>query len=467
MYIDRYKGNQIESIILICCTFLILLIGTFSWSAKIIIAAIGVMVFAVFVAGRNKLFYTGMMAAWFILDQVYFDVLGGTFRAYFACSLLIIFILIRWLPQALRAPNILTLAVFLAYTLFSALFSAYINGAVKSSLFLVLNALTAFSVFALIYSDVLSEMEFSDVLRKLLTVSIVFGLLQFVVYRFTAIGIGFSPSTATQQLSIGQITGFRTEANTHGKLVAWTIVYCIPPIINRVKSKKYRNLLFLAVISMAISMTRSALYAMFITLFFMMLRYLWQRGFYSVFKIASLAIVAGIVVMAVLVSGVMGDFSYSLYKIQNLIFINVDSLNNDVSASFRLYSLNTALEIWRQSFFTMLFGVGYGQTWTTLRGMIGETRAGATDVISVLTGTGIFGLVLFFVFNFQSWKLANQTMRLGSKERRVFAEQILYCSIYGFCICFFSGILQCPEFWITIGCCAALGFNKLEVAVNR
>lgn len=467
MYNIKYKRNQSEFIMLVCCAFLLTLIGVFRWSAITITASICVMIFAIFVAGRYRIFYIGMMAAWFILDQVYFDVLGGTFRIYFACSLLIIFILIKWLSNVLCVNNLLILVIFLAYILFTAIFSDYMLGAVKSSLFLILNSLTAFATFTMIYSGVLTELKFAEVLRKLLVISIVFGLFQFVLYRFTGNGIGFSPTTATQQLSVGQIPGFRTEANTHGKLVAWSIIFSLPPIINGVNRSKYRNLLFLAVITLVISMTRSALYAMLITMLIMTLWYLWHKGVYSFFKIAPLVLALVLVVWIFSSSGLFGDLNYSLHKLNNLFLLTADSLKSDGSASYRLSSLKTGIEIWGQSFSTKLFGVGYGQTWATLSGMIGETRTGATDIISILAGAGIIGLGLFVLLNLQTWKLVIKTIQICSDNRRVFAEQILFCSIYGFCIGFFSGSIQNPEFWIAIGCSAAMTLNNLEVAIKR
>jgi hypothetical protein len=451
-----------KSILLILLAIGMAIYTFISGNVMYILFALVLEILAVFVNRNRRLFYNLILFAWFTLELVYFNIMGGTFRIGFLCSIVALFIFIPSVAKIFQAPNLRWMFAFLLYMMVSSCFSSYLGGALKSSLFLTLNASVAFVSCILIVTNCFNEYEFLEIIRKIILFCIVFGLVQWLIYKVSGIGIGVSTSIVVNQLSIGQIPSLRTEANTHGKLVCWAIIFSIPPIVNKYKEEKYRILLILSLVTLALSMTRSATYSMIISIVIMMIWYLIHGKATKVVNIVMIAIVAVGCLIVITNSGLLGESSYSLYKINNLFLTNVDEVKNDGSGGFRYNSFITAFEIWNQSWKTRLIGVGYGQTWANIKGLAGEGRAGATDIMSILAGTGIIGLILFMIFNVSSWIQSGRNSSSQIIEKKVFSEQMLFCSIYGFGICIFSGILQCPEYWLSIGCSAAFYISENE-----
>lgn len=453
-----YSIGHNEMILSLIAALAVMIAGIMSANIIYMLMGLILMIFSAVVKNRPYWFYMGMIAAPFFLEMVYFTILGGTFRIGFLCSCVIIFLWIKNLTEIMTAPNMRSLTIMFIYFLVTAFLSSYMSGAFKSTLFLILNAAIGYAVCILLVNEYFLLEEFEEILRIILFVCIAFGLIQYLIYRFSGIGIGFNTLQAQQQLAMGQIPGFRTEANTHGKLVCWTIIFCLPPIINCSKNaKQYKFLLVLSILTLALSMTRSASYGMIITIIVMLIWYTLQGRSNNSMRIILLGLVAVGVILVIISSGILGDSSYSLYKLQNMFITNVDEVKSDGSGSFRFDSFIAAYEIWNQSIKTRLFGVGYGQAWATIKGLATETRAGGNDIMSVLAGGGIIGEILFIWTNIRTWKAA----AIATKgEHNIFAEQMMFCAIYGFMICFFSGILQCPEYWISLGCIAALWYNN-------
>lgn len=417
------------------------------------------LIFFAVVRNRSYWFYFGMIAAPFFLEMVYFTILDGTFRIGFFCSCIIILIWVKCLTEIMAAPNMISMTIWFMYLLATSFLSTSMSGAFKSTLFLILNSAIGYAVCILLVNDVFLIEEFEEILRIILFICIAFGLIQYVIYKFSGIGIGINSLQAQHQLALGQIPGFRVEANTHGKLVCWTIIFCLPPITNSAKNaKQYRILLILSILTLALSMTRSAFYAMIITIIVMLMWYTLQGRGNNSMRIILLGSVAAGAILVILSSGILDD-SYSLYKLQNMFITNVDEIKSDGSGGFRFNSFITAFEIWNQSLKTRLFGVGYGQAWATIKGLATETRAGGNDIMSILAGGGIIGEILFIITNICTWKVAVIAV---NDRNNIFAEQIFFCSIYGFLICFFSGILQCPEYFLCIGCAAALWIKERD-----
>lgn len=446
-------------LLLIAVSFGFWIYGAMGENIVFILVGIILLFLSIYVKNNEKVVFFAIILSWLTLEVVYFNLFGGTFRISFLCSLLMIVIFIPALAKTVLYSNLKWVLLLFLYMFAMAIFSENIVGAVKSSFYLMLNAGVAFVAFVFIYTGKIDEYEFPELLRKAVTFCVIFGLFQWLVYRGTGIVISLDPASATGQLKIGQIPGFRTEANVHGKMICWAIVFSLPPVFYGVNKKKYRRLLILALTTLALSMTRSALYAMIITIIFMILWYLKKRRKNIVIKIALGVILVFSAILLVLASGILGD-SYSLYKIQNMFLTSVDDIKSDGSAGFRYQSFTVALDIWNQSWKNRIIGVGYGQTWASLQGVLGETRAGGCDILAVLAGTGIIGLLIFMMFNVRSWVQDADIWHTNEVEIKVFSEQLLFCGIFGFCICIFSGILQCPEYWVILGCSAAIFLKR-------
>ncbi len=63
----------------------------------------------------------------------------------------------------------------------------------------------------------------------MLLLNLLFGIIQWLLFQFgVTLGVNH---IAASGLADNQIPGFRQEANTHGKLVLWTILYSMPHLI--------------------------------------------------------------------------------------------------------------------------------------------------------------------------------------------------------------------------------------------
>lgn len=456
----KYGQNNNETIITGIAMIVSSFISFFSNNLIFYIIPFAMLLFTVLVRSNVRYFYAGMIASPFVLELVYFNIMGGTFRIGFFCSLIVIVLWSKVLINVISISNIRILIILFIYMLCSSFMSTQTIEAIKSSLFLILNSMIGFAACILLCIDMYSEHEMSELIRKIITICIAFGLIQYIVYRFTGVALGINTSSAMMQLSVGQIPGFRTEANTHGKLICWAVIFCLPPIINKAaNSQKYKNLMIISLINLVLSMTRSATYAVVLTLSIMIIWYTFTGRADKSWRIILLGIVALGVILVVLNSGMLEGSSYSLYKLQNLFLTNVSDITNDASGNFRFNSFTTAFEMWNQSWKTRLVGVGYGQTWSTILGVDTETRMGGSDIMSILAGIGLIGELLFVLLNYRNWKLASN---LALTTKSIFAEQMLFCGIYGFFICFFSGILACPEFWICVGCTAGIYYRRVN-----
>jgi hypothetical protein len=187
-----------------------------------------------------NIFYYLIIWTYFIMTEIVFEVNGGTFKLYFISSALIILI---FLPNVGQLVNNKVFKPFFVLTIilfFSALVSDSINGAFNSSIFLFLNMMGAFAVFLVLNNKKITLDQFQKLVYWVLLINVCFGLIQILLYKVTGIAVGLG-SSYIGQLKIQQISGFRYEANTHGKLVNFGILYCIPQLLDGLNKKNIRN----------------------------------------------------------------------------------------------------------------------------------------------------------------------------------------------------------------------------------
>jgi O-antigen ligase len=342
----------------------------------------------------------------------------------------------------------------------SSLMSYSINAAFNSSLYLLLNMMGAFAVFLILLNKKVTLEQFQNLIYWILLVNVIFGLIQILLFKFTGISIGLG-NNYNGQLTISQIPGFRAEANTHGKLVCFGILFCIPPMIRNFKQKKYRTLFMLLLLTSIISPTRSATYAMLIAVIVLMLWFIKQKLLSRMMTIMFGAFFGVGILVFMVSSGLINVSGYSATKLDNFFLLNIDDLNNDGSSGFRLKSLTDAFDLWNESIKNRIIGVGYGQAYANVQGA-GFIRIGGNDFTSILVGTGLIGVLAYlFLFIIQANVLKIGARSSLAKWHKIFCEQLMFINIYFLVISFLSGCTQTPEIWMTFGISAYISFcNK-------
>jgi hypothetical protein len=455
---DKRFGNAIP-IILVLVSMILCLFALITNNPIIILGAMITLLISIWVKGNIKRFYIIVIITYFTTEQIYTKVFGGTFRLYFIISIFTILILFSGMKKAFNNRVLKGLLAIIAVLIFTSILSNNILGAFSSSIFVILNMLPAFAVFLILYAEVLSLHGFQDILFSVLLFSIIFGIFQWIFYKITGIPLVIS-ADGRPQLAGSQIPGLWTEANTYGKLVCWSLIYCIPAIIHT-KEKKFVILALLSLFTLIISPTRSASYAAIIAAIYGIYWYVKQRKTQKVIKIIAICICIIFIFLFLFQTGIINLEGYSTTKLQNFFVVDKTGLQNDSSGSFRLEDFEAAVRQWQQSFKTIVLGVGFGQAYANLQGGTIYIRVGGNDIMSILVGTGLVGLLVFLI----SFLLQHFTLKKIIKRNiqfTIIGEQMMLLNIYGFIILFFSGILQTPEYWIVFGISAFLFFKNIE-----
>ena len=85
----KYGQNNNETIITGIAMIVSSFISFFSNNLIFYIIPFAMLLFTVLVRSNVRYFYAGMIASPFVLELVYFNIMGGTFRIGFFCSLIV------------------------------------------------------------------------------------------------------------------------------------------------------------------------------------------------------------------------------------------------------------------------------------------------------------------------------------------------------------------------------------------
>jgi hypothetical protein len=395
----------------------------------------------------------------FTTELFSFKLLGGSMRIYY---LLNFFILLKFTPMFRKLFNnqiTQKLIIFCIVLIAVNLFSINIIGSISASLSLMLNVIGAFVAFFILTTEKVSFEKFINSLEIALLINLLFGLFTLVLYQTTGIELGFT-EVAKIQLSQFQIAGFRTEANTHGKLACFVVAYCIPFVINQQADKSKKWLFALAVITLVISPTRAATYALIVAIMVLVLGYLGNKKLDFLIKRFFIFIFIVLLVYSLFVFKIIDIGGYSLEKLNNFFVFSYAELNQDGSGGFRLESILEGLRLWSQNAETIFFGVGFGQTYSYLQLDQIYTRAGGTELITLLSGAGLITVLLWCNVVFSAIKQNIYNIKLFEERNnlkyKLLSESMLTVLVYIFTIGFTSGTMYVPECWLTFGLAAYL-----------
>lgn len=452
------KGSQIAILYLIAC-IITALIGCVNGSLRMMFLTLVMMIGLPIVCSSFKRAISVVLLLYFVLDQVSFVVLGGTFKLYFVFSIILFFLFIKewkYLPSSEILRGLLLWGVV---CIIICAFSINRSSALTSYMAVVLQMMAALAIYLVLESNTLDLETLNTLCIKILYVMLIFGLVQYILYRATGIALGINVAITAGQLAVGQIPSFRYEGNAFGKFVGWGVIFCIPALVNlpRNRKKVYEIIMILGVIVSLMSITRAVLYAIVVTGPFVALWYIYKNKFAKVFKTTLvIAALAGFVIIAVQ-NNIFNLRGYSLYKLQNL-FLNVQQATDDGSAGFRLESIKQGYEIWVSTKKNFLVGVGYLQAQGDLshRGGMSEADVGGCEIIILGVSFGVIGLLLYLrtmlKIIYGCLKTSLQTA-IGSMQQ-IWCERMAFCAIYYVALQAFTGSMLCPEFWMMFGIAA-------------
>lgn len=399
---------------------------------------------------------TVMLVMYFLMDQVSFQILGGTFRIYFFFSITIIIFLSNYWIDIFKSPIMRAMVVWVAVGVLLSLLCDEPVSSLVSFISTILQMLSGFAIYLLLISGLIDLSKLDKLFTVILFVMFGFGIVQLGIYRVAGIGLGLNPVVAAGQLSAGQIPSLRYEGNALGKLLGWGILFCIPPLINTENphKKKYKYLLAFLLLFLIISLTRTVLYSLAITTGFAICWYTYRnKGFNFIKTLLFLAFLLVVTILLIQFNVIqLGD--YSLYKLQHM-FLGAEEASQDGSAGYRLESMKQGFTIWFSSLKNTLMGVGYARATADLSSVGGLTDAevGGCDLISIGVSFGVIGLILYLRILWKTFGAGLKTILKtpNGSMRQIWSERALLAVMYYLVLQSLAGSMLVPEFWMTFG----------------
>lgn len=374
----------------------------------------------------------------------------GNLRLYYLLTFFVLFLFCRILYRIIENKILNKLLLFLSFLIFTALLSSYTKGALASIISLGLNIATAFSVYLILTTKKLSEEEFLYTLENVLLFNVVYGLVSLIIYRISGFTIWGSSNSAIQLQGM-QIAGLRTEANTHGKLCCYCVAYCIPFAILKKIDKRKKLLLVLSLITLIVSPTRSATYALLTAVILFLAYLLYYRKGTKVIKLVMNVVILFGIVMVLVNTQIIKIEGYSLTKLTNFFLTDIDSIKADGSGGFRFASFEAAMNLWKQNIKTVLFGFGYNQAIGTLQNGTVETVLSGVEAMGVLLGGGILSLTGYIFSYVYAIKCCLEKAKGVICEEKLQLYSILTCLVLSFVLSFTSASMYVPETWVSFG----------------
>ncbi len=397
-----------------------------------------------------------MFMMYFFMDQISFQILGGTFRIYFIFSIIIILMLSNYWENILESPIMCSLVLWVIVGILFCIISSSPIAALISFISTILQMLSGFAVYLLLASGVLNLAKIDRLFIIILSVMFGFGIVQLIIYRVTSIGVGLNPTIVAGQLAIGQIPSFRYEGNALGKLLGWGVIFCIPPLVSLegTQKKKYKYLLMFLLVFLVISVTRTVLYALAFTIGFAICWYIYRKRGRSFLKIILFLILMTAVAILAIRFNIIRLGEYSVYKLQHM-FLGVEEALQDGSAGYRLQSMKQGFDIWFSSLKNIFTGVGYARATADLSyiGGSSEAEVGGCDLVSIGVSLGVIGLVVYLRILLKAFVTGiKATLKMTSGSiQQIWSERILLAVVFYFALQSLSGSLLSPEFWMTFG----------------
>jgi hypothetical protein len=359
----------------------------------------------------------------------------------------VVIFLLKHVTLLFRSKVFLALLVFVGINLCAIVLSDTPSSALSSFSSFCANISVAMATALILLKGKVELTTLKKIILVVTLVSVLWGLLQIIAYRFTGVVLALSPGQIVQ-IKIGFGPAFRTEANTFGKYMVFPFLLFLPDFIEH-RTKKYITLIFLVfVVGILMNFTRSAIYGMFFVVPFIFFWYARSRKL-SLLTQKSMKLTAAIaLLLALMLGGFLNMSEYGLYKIEN--FFNQEEVFEGGSSGFRLQMMKLVVDDALRNTSKMIIGNGWGQTHVYYNGL--DIQAGGGDIVNVLGFSGLFGVFSYLFYMLITFiSVRKSALTSFDDEKRKFAEGLMFALVGVFFTSQFSGYLISPEYWLIIG----------------
>lgn len=394
-----------------------------------------------------------------VTEFFYVQVGEGVARLYHLIAPLIFLSLIRYLPRLFASRVAWALLGFLVINFLAALFSNYPAYALASFLSLMANVGIAMTVGLILVSGRYDFERLRDLVLKVTVLAVFFGVFQVMTNQLFGVELALSEEQKAQ-ISSGFAPAFRTEANTFAKYLNFVFLLVLPSLLRDKNLKKSLAIFTILFVGMLISLTRSALYGLSLTL---ILAYFWYaftgRGRVFAPRVMALLGIGG-VALFIFATQVSGFNEYAAFKLGS--FFDKNELLEGGSSGFRLMSQQYVIDAFLATDKTILIGNGWGQVFFDYADS--QWQAGGAEMLLVLAYGGIISGLFYLMYSLIG---LNECRRLVNRHRNdsVSAgfEGLMFAILGSVITGQINGALIAPEYWLMYGMAVYLGYlNKVE-----
>ncbi|HEY6872885.1 MAG TPA: hypothetical protein VI298_09195 [Geobacteraceae bacterium] len=399
-------------------------------------------------------FYSLFFVILLTTEFYYIQIGGGIARVYHFLAVLVVLLLARHVPLLFSSRVFVALTVFVGVNFCAITLSDAPEKALASFLAFCANVAVAMATALILLAGRVELASFKRVILTVTLVSVLWGLLQIVAFRFAGANLSLSPEQAAQ-VAAGFGPGFRTEANTFGKYMVFPFLLFLPEYIER--SMRHINLIYLVfLVGILMNFTRSSIYGLGIAFIFIIFWYA-QTGKLSRFTARGIKVAAAIAVYVALVfAGVVNVSEYAQHKLENL--FSQEEILEGSSSGYRLDLMKLVVNNALSDAKKMIIGNGWGQTHLYYNDT--KVQAGGGDIVNILGYAGLLGVVAYLVYMLVSFMSARRLAISSQDDQSTrFAEGVMFALVGIFCTGQMTGYLITPEYWILIGICIFLSLN--------
>ncbi|NCC04909.1 MAG: hypothetical protein EOM37_12915 [Proteobacteria bacterium] len=383
----------------------------------------------------------------------YIEVFGGSLRIYHLLVPIVVIALYGYLPRVLNTWVFWILSAFLVINGIAASLAAFPDQAMTSVGLLAVNMGIALAVALILVSGRLTLRFLMKTVLGVGIISVLFGVLQIVAYHFAGINLALSESQDLQILA-GFAPAFRTEANTFAKFLNAVFLLVLPTLLSSPRWKPSLMIIGILLLGMLISLTRSALYGLSVTLVLVYFWYLLQGKGRPIAPRPFLFLGLGAAALAIF-AGMVGGFNeYAAHKLMT--FFDSEEILAGGSSGFRLMSQGILWDSFLSSDKTIFFGNGWGQ----VKFLLGDRvmQAGGAEIIVALAYGGIFGGILYLLYQISAIQAAHRMATRCFKENAPVYEGVMF-ALWGLLITGqINGAMIAPEYWMMYGVAIYCGY---------
>lgn len=391
-------------------------------------------------------------------EFLYVDAFGGVLRPYHFLMPLVILFLYRYVPRLLKSSVFWSLIGFFSWNLVAASYSVEPERAFLSVGLLAANMGLAIAVALILVSGLL---RIEDIVRLTLGVaifSVIVGAFQVAALHFGGVNLALSASQELQIIA-GFSSGLRTEANTFAKYLNVVFLLLLPTLLSAPNWRRSLAIAGMILVGMLLSLTRSAIYGLSVTLVCVYFWYLAQGRGRLIAPRPMLILGLGAAALTIFVVFVEGFNEYAAHKLMN--FFSSEEILAGGSSGFRLMSQGILWDAFLASDKTVLLGNGWGQVRFPYGE--GEMQAGGAEIIVALAYGGILGGAFYLLYQV----LAINAARRLAKSRTVGAvapyEGVMFALLGLFVTGQINGAMIAPEYWMLYGIAIYLGYANVAL----